>query len=63
MIYLDEIYQSKQKMIKDLNKINDRVSQLSGRDPDRNMNKGWGDWLATAQVTLEIADQAKKKRK
>ena len=45
------------KFIKDINKINERVSRLSNRNPDENMNKSWGDWLNTTQTVLEMEDE------
>lgn len=55
-----EIWIEKLKFVKEINKLNERVSQMSMRNPDENMNKTWGDWLVTAQVTLEMQDENKK---
>lgn len=46
--------------MKDINKVNERISNLSGRNPDLNIDKSWGDWLSTVQSVLEIADEKKK---
>lgn len=55
-----EIWKEKLNFVKSINKLNERVSQMSSRNPDENMNKTWGDWLVTAQVTLEMRDENKK---
>lgn len=55
---------SKLKFVKEVNKLNERVSQMSGRNPDDNMkNKTWAEWCATAEVTLELADEMNSKNK
>lgn len=46
--------------MRDINKINERISNLSGRNPDENLNKSWGDWLVTAETTLEITEEKKR---
>lgn len=58
----EEIASSRFKFMRDINKINERISNLSGRNPDDNLNKSWGDWLTTVQTTLEIVDENKKNK-
>ena len=48
--------------MKEINKFNEIVSQMSSRNPDDNMNKAWGDWLVTAEVTLEMNEEKNKKK-
>ena len=58
----EEIYESRVRFMKDINKINERVSKFSGRNPDDNLNKTWGDWLTTCQTVFEEMDAMKKKK-
>lgn len=57
---LEEIWNEKLNFVKNINKLNERVSQFSNRNADENMNKTWGDWLVTCQVVHEMQDEKKK---
>lgn len=58
----EEVTGGRVEFMRSLNKINEVVSTSSGRNPDLNLNKTWGDWLTTAQVALEISDEKSRKK-
>lgn len=51
------MYLEKLKLIKDVNKLNERVARLSNRNPDDLLKKQWADYCMTCQIALEMNDK------